>query len=373
MFEFPHPVRAAERNLSRAARPWSRSHRAWPRLVALLVVAAVALGATGSRAQDAPASDPPSFDLSGKQIRFTTAGETLEMPAFRMMDMLEEWGAEVEKVELTSTTGVQALLAGQAELAGQGSDELILGAAQGADLVAIATTRDKMDYVLVVNNEIGSVDDLRGKTIGMSGPAGFDTLLARMTVRQNGMELEDVQFVQIGGSPDRAAALLAGRIDAAVVFISDWFELQNRTQDIKDLLYMSELVPGAAKSVVFTKRDYLAENQDLALALACANLEAFEWFHEDKQRFVDYTLENVEGTTEEATAQLYDELVRLDMYPLDPSELLQVDGVQALADAMLENGDIENPVDAAQIVDRSYLEEAAGMGCGAQGIATPAA
>lgn len=351
----------------------SQSRWGWSRLVVLLVAAAVAFGATAGQAQDTSTTDAPSFDLSGLEIRFTTAGETLEMPAFRMMDMLEEWGAEVEKVELTSTTGVQALLANQAELAGQGSDELILGAAQGADLVAIGTTRDKMDYVLVVKQDINSLAELEGKTIGMSGPAGFDTLLARMTVRENGMELDDVNFVQIGGSPDRAAALLAGRIDAAVVFISDWFELRNRTDEIKDLLYMSDLVPGAAKSVVFAKRDYLAENQNLALALACANLEAFEWFHEDKQRFVEYTLENVEGTTEDATAQLYDELIRLDMYPLDPTELLQVDGVQALADAMLENGDIQNPVDAAQIVDRSYLEEAAGMGCGAQGAATPTA
>ncbi|MDQ3695730.1 MAG: ABC transporter substrate-binding protein [Chloroflexota bacterium] len=350
-------------------RPTSRrTHTIWYGTLSLALTLLIALGSVGVTAQEAtPAADGerPSFDLSGVQIRVTTAGETLEMPAYRIWDYIGEWGAEVDKIELTSTTGVQALLANQAELAGQGTDELILGAAEGADLVAIASTKDKMDYVMVTSNEINSVQDLAGRTIGMSGPAGFDTMLARLTVQQNGMSLDDVNFVQIGGSPDRAAALLTGRIDAAVVFIPDWFELQLRTDEIQDLLYMSEVLPGAAKSVIFGRREFIEANPELALAVACANLEAFEWFNQDKQRFIDYTIENVPGVTEEALSITWDEMIELDMYPLDPDELLNIEGVQLVADAMLENGDIQNPVDASQFVDRSYLEEAAAMGCGA--------
>jgi NitT/TauT family transport system substrate-binding protein len=345
----------------------------WHGVLALALAMLLGLNSIAVAAQSTPVTEPPSFDLSGVSLRVTTAAETLEMPASYMWDLMEGWGAEVERIELTSTTGVQALLANQADLAGQGTDELILGAAEGADLVGFASTKDKMDYVMVVGADINSVQDLAGKTIGMSGPAGFDTLLARATVRQAGMNLEDVNFVQIGGSPDRAAALLTGRIDAAVVFIPDWNELALRTDEIKSLLYMTEVLPGAAKSLVFAKREWLEANPEVALAVACANLEAFEWFAQDKQRFIDYTIERVPGVTEEALDVTYDELIELDMYPLNPDDLLRLDGIQAVADSMLENGDIQNPVDATQIIDRSFLEEAAAMGCGAAGMATPVA
>jgi NitT/TauT family transport system substrate-binding protein len=345
----------------------------WHGVLALALAVLLGLNSVAVAAQSTPVAEPPSFDLSGVSLRVTTAAETLEMPASYMWDLVESWGAEVERIELTSTTGVQALLANQADLAGQGTDELILGAAEGADLVGFASTKDKMDYVMVVSADVNSVQDLAGKTIGMSGPAGFDTLLARATVRQAGMNLEDVNFVQIGGSPDRAAALLTGRIDAAVVFIPDWNELALRTDEIKSLLYMSEVLPGAAKSLIFTKREWLEANPEVALAIACANLEAFEWFAQDKQQFIDYTIERVPGVTEEALDVTYDELIELDMYPLNPDDLLRLDGIQAVADSMLENGDIQNPVDATQIIDRSFLEEAAAMGCGAAGVATPVA
>lgn len=345
----------------------------WHGVLALALAVLLGLNSIAVAAQSTPVAEPPSFDLSGVSLRVTTAAEVLEMPSSYMWDQVESWGAQVERIELTSTTGVQALLANQAELAGQGTDELILGAAEGADLVAFASTKDKMDYVMVVGSDITSVEDLAGRTIGMSGPAGFDTLLARATVRQAGMNLDDVNFVQIGGSPDRAAALLTGRIDAAVVFIPDWNELAGRTDEVKSLLYMSDVLPGAAKSLVFAKREWLEANPEVAVAIACANLEAFEWFAQDKQRFIDYAMERVPGITEEATSVTYDELIELDMYPLNPDDLLRLEGIQAVADAMLENGDIQNPVDAAQIVDRSFLEEAAAMGCGAAGVATPVA
>lgn len=307
------------------------------------------------------------IDLSGVDIRWTGAQPTaLNMVTQYMMDLMEEWGAEIDAIELTSTTGVQALIAGQTDLAGGGSDELVLGAAAGADIIAVASTQDKMDYVLVATKDITSIEQLKDKTIGMSGPAGYDTLLSRLAVKRNGLELDDVNFVQIGGSGDRSAALAAGRVDAATIFISDWYELERRTSDLVALAFMNELVNSSTKSMINTTTEYAADNPEIMFALACANLESYEWFHADKQAFIDYTLEHVEGSTEEATSQLYDQLIEIDMYPLDVDDLLEAEGVQEVADIMLENGDIDNQVDASEFVDRSYLEQAAASGCGQQ-------
>jgi NitT/TauT family transport system substrate-binding protein len=305
------------------------------------------------------------IDLSGVELRLTGAQPSaLSMIDHYMEDLMEGWGADIDRIELTGTTGVQALIAGQTDLAGGGTDELILGAAAGADIVAIASTQDKMDYVLVASNDIQSIADLDGKSIGMSGPAGYDTLLSRLVIRREGMALDDVNFVQIGGSGDRSAALLAGRVDAATIFISDWFELELRTDDVHALAFMNEVVDSSTKSSINTTKTFAAENPEVMFALACANLEAYKWFHDSKDAFIEYTLENVEGSTEEATSALYDQLLAIEMYPLDVDELLEPEGVQEVADIMFESGEITTEVNGEDLVDRSFLEQAAAAGCG---------
>jgi ABC-type nitrate/sulfonate/bicarbonate transport system substrate-binding protein len=198
----------------------------------------------------------------------------------------------------------------------------------------------------------------------MSGPAGFDTLLSRLAVRDAGLALDDVNFVQIGGSGDRAAALLAGRIDAATIFLSDWFELERRSEDVKALAFMTELVSAATKSGLNTTNAYAEANPEVMFAIGCANLEAYQWFNSSKDDFIAYTLEHVDGSTPEATGALYDMLLEIEMYPTDIEQLLEPEGVQAIADIMFESGEITTEVDGATLVDRSYIEAAAAAGCG---------
>ena len=293
-------------------------------MLVLLFTPLVAMGGGGaSMAQDGatPESSPaqPTFDLSGVQITITgSQPEALGMTTDYSLEMLQGWGAEIENVELTSTTSVQALLAGRTDIGSGGADELILGAAEGADITAIASTRAQMDYVLVARSGIDSPADLEGATIGMSGPAGFDALLARVVIREAGLTDADVNFVQIGGSGDRSAALLAGRIDAAVVFISDGLELERSTDEVHPVLYLADVVTGFSKSLLFANSSYWEENPEIATAVACATLEANQWFHEDREGWIAYTLENVPGSTEEATSELYDLLVEINMYPTTP-------------------------------------------------------
>lgn len=316
-------------------------------------------------ATDASAAGDFGIDLSDVDLRLTGAQPSaLSIVTYYMVDLLEGWGADVDQIELTSTTGVQALIAGQTDLAGGGTDELVLGAAAGADIVAIASTQDKMDYVLVASNDIESIADLDGASIGMSGPAGYDTLLSRLAVRREGIDASAVDFVQIGGSGDRSAALLAGRVDAATIFISDWYELERRTDDVHALVFMNELVSSSTKSSINTTKTYAAEHPDIMFAVTCANLEAYKWFNSSKEAFIEYTLDHVEGSTEEATGTLYDQLIDIEMYPMDVADLLEPEGVQEVADIMLDAGEIDSEVSGEDLVDRSFLEQAAEEGCG---------
>jgi NitT/TauT family transport system substrate-binding protein len=72
--------------------------------------------------------------------------------------------------------------------------------------------------VLVAKPEIKSLPDLRGKVIGFAGYGDSTEFMLRAILRKASMELEkDVQAFQVSGSGQRLQALLAGRMDAAIV------------------------------------------------------------------------------------------------------------------------------------------------------------
>lgn len=333
-----------------------------------LAALALVLASTAAFAQLTPqeAAAQYDFDLSGVEITTTSSlAGALLMPQSYMLEMLEAWGADVEIVTLTNTSGVQALIARRSDLAPHGADELIIGAAEGAQLVAYGSPQSKINYVLVGTDDIASVADLEGKTIGMSGPAGFDALLTRFSLADEGLDPEtDVNFVQIGGSPDRAAALLAGRVDAATIGLDDWFDLAEEAEGVQIVQYMSEVVPDFATELYFSRADWVADNPEVVKAIACGNLESNQWANENRDAFIAYTLEKVPGTSESAVVGLYDAAMDVGMWPTDPEVLLSSDGMVGLMEAMLETGDITSPVDVAQFIDISFLNDAAAMGCG---------
>lgn len=305
-------------------------------------------------------------DLTGVEyIPSTSQPSALLIPQFYAFDLLTEWGASVEPVTLTNIPGVQALVAGQTNLAPHGADELILGAAEGAEPVGIGSLVAKQEYVLVATGDITTVADLEGATIGMSGPAGFDALLTRFVLEDEGIDPETgASFVQVGGSPDRAAALLSGNVDAATIGVDDWFQLASQTDAAQIVVRLAETVPDYPSSVYFGMADFWAENPQAALGVACANLEANKWAQEDRQRFIDYGLDLIDGADADAIGELYDFAIDVGMYPTDPADVLSTRGMQGLMEAMVETGDISEPVDVESVVDTSYLEEAAAMGCG---------
>lgn len=305
-------------------------------------------------------------DLTGVEyVPSTSQASALLIPQFYAFDLLTEWGASVEPVTLTNVPGVQALVAGQTNLAPHGADELILGAAEGAEPVGIGSLVAKQEYVLVATGDITTVADLEGATIGMSGPAGFDALLTRFVLEDEGIDPESgASFVQVGGSPDRAAALLSGNVDAATIGVDDWFQLASQTDTAQIVVRLAETVPDYPSSVYFSLADFWEENPQAALGLACANLEANKWAQEDRQRFIDYGLDLIDGADADAIGELYDFAIDVGMYPTDPAEVLSTRGMEGLMEAMVETGDISQPIDVEAVVDTSYLEEAAGMGCG---------
>jgi NitT/TauT family transport system substrate-binding protein len=112
---------------------------------------------------------------------------------------------------------VQALISRDVSLMQQGSAGVITAWAQGAkDLVAIGATGNKLDYVLVSTPAIKKPADLKGKKIAISQFGASTDFIARLAVRQLGLNEKDVALISLGAQGERWAALAGGHVDASV-------------------------------------------------------------------------------------------------------------------------------------------------------------
>lgn len=328
---------------------------------------AVAAGLSASMlAGGAGLAQAKEFDLSGTSVTIGTAqAQVLNVGTLRMIEMLEGWGADVTRVELPSISGLEAIIADQIEVAARSSDEILIGQARGVDVVAFGAPISTMHYAVISTPGVNTLADLKGKSIATSGPGGFNGMLFRYMLKREGLEPEvDVQIVPVGGSSERAAAVMAGQVQATVTFIDNWLAMKEQGANVQLLGYVADLVPGLSSRAIFAEREYLEANEELATAIACANLEVNAWINSDKDTFVSYTTDNVRGANDAAVGAFYDVAMGVNMFPTDPAALLDTDGYQGLADLLYEGGELDTQLTASDFVDPSYLEKAAEMGCG---------
>jgi len=94
-----------------------------------------------------------------------------------------------------------------------------VGAAMaGLPVRIVMSVMEGSDHVLVTSPSVKTVEDLRGKTVGISSFGGTPHSEVTAILRKYGMNPEkDVTFMQIGGSSSRYQALESGSIHAAML------------------------------------------------------------------------------------------------------------------------------------------------------------
>ena len=144
--------------------------------------------------------------VTGGFIHFYTA---LDQKIF------EKYGINVKHVVIRGGTNVNlaALGTDEVQFLYCAADSTIPGMATGRDATLIASPLVGLPYLIIARKEIRTVQDLRGKTIGVGTVAGLPYQLLKAFVKKFG--LEDMQIRPLGGSqPERYNALLQGIIHA---------------------------------------------------------------------------------------------------------------------------------------------------------------
>ena len=152
------------------------------------------------------------------RVPYALGGSTSFFWVAQRSGSFEKYGLKVLPIFMRGgREAVQALISHDVTVLQQGSAGVILAWAQGAkDLVVIGATGNKLDYVFVSSPAIKKPADLKGKKIAISQLGASTDFIARLALRQLGLNEKDVVLLGLGAQGERWAALAGGHVDASV-------------------------------------------------------------------------------------------------------------------------------------------------------------
>jgi NitT/TauT family transport system substrate-binding protein len=173
--------------------------------------------------------------------------------------------------------GGAALIAGEIDILSTGVTDLYVLKDKGEDVRVIGNNNEGLHMTLVVAKDINKVEDLKGKTIGVTAVGAFTWHLARALAERMGWEVDrDIKIVALGGFDAQVAALKRGEIAAFV-----WGDFGTVAEALgvgKVLFSLDEIIPGNWQDQpILARHDFVKKNPDAINRLILAYMEAWRF------------------------------------------------------------------------------------------------
>ena len=105
----------------------------------------------------------------------------------------------------------------------------------------ILANMPKLEASMIVNKDIKTMADLKGKRIGIQEPGGFADMLARGVLRAAKIDPKEVNFVSI--ATEDVPALVAGQIDTAILHVEQEIIAQQKIPSLHAIARLWEIQP----------------------------------------------------------------------------------------------------------------------------------
>lgn len=311
---------------------------------ALLTVAAVVAGC--GEADDGGAGEAPA----GEPITLSVGIDSVYAPMFLAAaeDLFADEGIRVELRQFAQGgEGVDAMLAGEIDVAASADSTFLVRAARTDIAVLGPYVEDDGDYVkLVTREEI--TDPAQIEKIGVI-PGQISEYGAAKLLEAEGIDAESVKVVKVAGPPEMPPLLQRGDIDAFVLN-EPW---PTRAQELgaKVLMDASEFDLGYTLVLASTPA-WVKEHRDEATALMRAMAAAAERTEQDPEAAAEAT-EEAAKVEPEQTVKAVEDLI-FEVRDFDSQDL---DRLEDVGDFLLERGIVEErpPVDEVFSPERSYV------------------
>src|SRR5262247_4499805 len=172
-------------------------------------------------------------------------------------------GLEDQIILIPSATQLaQVVVAGDVDIASLGGGPLMAAGLSGADLKVFGNNVNKMIFSLHAKPEVKSLEELRGKRIGVSRFGSSSDVSARYALRKNNLDPQkDVILMQLGSMSNMFGALKSGAIEASMV--SPPTQFLSEKMGFKELVSITDMNYAYPNPAMVTSGEMIRKKPDL--------------------------------------------------------------------------------------------------------------
>ena len=347
-----------------------RRGSAGPLAVPALALAVVFGGACAAPPAQAPAATvphtaaPPSVPATAPTSAATSRPPeprrvTIAVPGQGASSLIQYMGVDqgiyaergfaVDIQQMRANLAPAALVSGQVDYF-TGVETAIRVGATGIPVKVVAVSKKAPTFALMVQPEIQSVAELRGRPVGVSSATGAGIGGLRRVLEQRGLTLDDIQVVYGADAQGNLVNLLQGHIVGASLGAPEVFEAVD--QRFRMLVYMADQVAFLSNGLVVADQT-LSARRDEVRGMVQAEIALALYVKANKEQAVDSLVRRL-GITPEAAARAYD----FEVPALTPDVRAPIEEVEATLRAEVEAGRVSPTVAPGQVVAFDLIAEA---------------
>lgn len=312
---------------------------------------AVVLAVTGCSTAGAASSAP---DADGLQtVRLVDATEYTAMPLRYAEEngIFEDEGLKVEWVQTDDL--VVSAGSGDVTIAFGPTNSHLRAAAQGAPIRIVgAGFRTKGPFWLIARSGIDSIEDLKGKTVGVAVPgSGLETYTLAI-LKAHGLDAADVTTVASGANETAYGAVTTGRVDATIIH-QPFAALGEAEGETTTLARGWDYLPTYQTGDIIAGTQTIEKSPELLKKALHAYYRAYDYAKSHYDEYVPWLQKQLPSLDPDAVA----EAIRLEDVIWEGNAALDIEAVDASQDIEIEIGHQSERFDVEEYVDLRFIPE----------------
>jgi len=247
---------------------------------------------------------------------------------------------------------VQSLIAGDVDVAFAGITAITRARMRGADVAILGAAANVSSQKLMVgrNSKVRRLEDLKGAIIGVSQYGSEADTFARNALALAGLKPDkDVTMLQLGGHPQVAAAMVAGKLDVGA--LAGLAALTAEKAGARQLASAAELKILSPSGTFATTRGYIQRKRNVVDRLMRSFVEAIHYLKNNRAGSIALLQKYFGGLSAEEATYLYQEQI-------DLMETLPAPNDRALQAVLERESDPKvKSLPVADYVDASFFKE----------------
>ncbi len=316
--------------------------------------------ASGSAPASPAASGPTASGLVKLIVGHSNPiPETMALYTAKDGGFFERNGLDVDvRLIAGGSTAMAAVVSGETPFSHLGGSEALSSAASGADIVVLAITSPVSSFVFEVKDDIKTVEDLKGKRLGVSNIGGSSDIALHVALRQLGLDPDkDVNITAAGSTANRLAALQNGALQGAAELPADAVRLEaNGFHRMVDMV--AQKIPATGQGII-AQRAYVNAHKDITQKYVDSIVQAGAAAIKDRDRTVEVVKKFTHDDDTAAIGKAFDAYKANTYTPTPlPRPELWADAIWVLG---AKNDKIKT-FDVNKLVDPSFVQSAIDRG-----------